>query len=118
MIRRRFLQLLAGAVVGTAAVLHIPGSVVGRTAIGRRAACDVLRKEYLDHVHRYGVEPQLLVAERDLFDAYGSELTANERFVSALSPRDAYNALLPEHMLFKGTKVVASPRAGWSVRCW
>lgn len=118
MIRRRFLQLLAGTVIGTAAALNIPGRVLAKTAIGRRSACEVIRRCYLDHLAQYGVEPQLLVAEKDLYDAFGDELASNLRFIERLSPREAYDAFLPEHRLFKHSRVVSSPRPGWAITAW
>lgn len=118
MIRRRFLQLLAGGVIGTAATLHLPGSLLAKTAIGRRSALEYIRRAYLEHCATHRAPPQLLVAERDLYDAFGDELQANERFVAKLSLREQYEALAPEHMLFKGSRIVPSPRRGWALQCW
>ncbi len=113
--RRRFVQLFAGGIIGTAAVLHLPGKLVAKTRVGRESACVLLRRAWFDHYQKTGWPPERLIVGRDLYEAFGDELVANERFISRLGDRDAYNGWIPEHMLFKGGRV--EPRgAGWTIR--
>jgi hypothetical protein len=104
--RRRFLQLLAGGVVGTAAVLHAPGWVLSSTRPGRRLACEYLRGQYLAFVQAHHSPPYRIIVGRDLFEALERELVFNERFIESLSTlREQYEALAPEHLLFKAARV-------------
>lgn len=113
--RRRFVQLFAGGIIGTAAALHLPGSLVARTDLGRRSACELLRRAWLGYYEVHHREPSRLIVGRDLFDAFGEELTVNQRFTSAMSDADAYNHWIPERWLFKNSRVQASARAGWTI---
>jgi hypothetical protein len=114
--RRRFLQLLAGGVVGTAAALHAPGWVLSSTAPGRKLACEYLRTQYLAFVQLHHKAPYRIVVGKDLYDAFEGELVANERFIEKLSTlREQYEALSPEHLLFKAARVQwLGP--GWDVQ--
>lgn len=120
MIRRRFLQLLVGGVIGTAATLRLPGALVGKTAIGRRSACEYVRRAFNEYCDTHHGPPYMLVLEHDLYDALDSELVANQRYVVSgrLTPREAYEALMPEHMLFKGSRVQRGSRRGWGMALW
>lgn len=113
--RRRFVQLFAGGIIGTAAALHLPGTLVAKADIGRRSACEMLRRAWLDHYTRTKREPVVMLVGRDLYDAFGDELTANARFVSQLPARDAYAAMYPEHLLFKGGRVHRGIVGGWRI---
>lgn len=114
--RRRFVQLFAGGIIGTAAALHLPGTLVAKTDLGRRSACEMLRRAWLDHYTRTKREPVVMLVGRDLYDAFGEELTANERYVlSARSARDAYALMYPEHLLFKGGRVHRGIVGGWKI---
>jgi hypothetical protein len=113
--RRRFLQLLAGGVVGTAAVLHAPGWILSSTRPGRRLVCEYLRGEYLAFVRAHGTPPYRIEVGRDLFEALEQELVANERFIETLPTlRERYEATAPEHLLFKATRVLPTG-SGWDV---
>lgn len=113
--RRRFVQLFAGGIIGTAAALHLPGTLVAKTDLGRRSACELLRRAWLDHYERTHTQPVAMLVGRDLYDAFGEELIVNERYVSRLPARDAYAAMYPEHLLFKGGCVHRSVVGGWKI---
>jgi hypothetical protein len=113
--RRSFLQLLAGGIVGTAAVLHAPGWVLSSTKPGRRLACEYLRGQYLAFVQAHQKPPYRIEVCRDLFEALEHELVANERFIERLPTlRAKYEAMLPEHLMFKAARVLPTG-SGWDV---
>jgi hypothetical protein len=114
--RRRFLQLLAGGVVGTAAVLHAPGWILSSTKPGRRLACEYLRGQYAAFAVAHRKAPYRIEVGKDLFEALEQELVANERFIERLPTlREQYEAMLPEHLLFKAARVLPTG-PGWTVQ--
>lgn len=110
--RRGFLGLLATGTVTACLATKIPTAWLPE-AIQTRAACEFLRQKVNDWLGKYGWDypPKVIVADGALFDAYDSELVANERFVLArMEPRPG------ERMLtFKGIPVRRSAIAtnGW-----
>lgn len=109
--RRAFLQRFGVGVVGALALAHVPAAVVKAVGLqepARRYACEYLRKIYNSHAagdHRK--HPRVMHAGRDLFEAFESEITACERFVS--NDREFAGT---RHLAFKGAKLICSG-TGW-----
>ena len=115
--RRAFLQKLGIGLVATAALAHIPASVIKRSEwleqAGQRWASEKLYAKWLAVVGRTGGDPHLFRVSRDFLDLYESELQAMTRFVPYTVEPPKYRSLM-----FRGIIVREDPGVhGYDIAC-
>jgi hypothetical protein len=109
--RRTFLRRFTTGVVATAALAHIPASVVkmvGLDEAAERYALKHLTKLYNDHYKAHKRVPREFEVGKEFFEAMESEIVANMRF-------SASDEFARRNLAFKTAKVVAGGN-GWYAR--
>ena len=102
--RRTFLTRLGVGIVATAALAHIPASVIKSSewlaGSGRYWATKKLQALNFEYYNKTGRWPKEFIASRDFFDLFESELQAANRFVDKDDVKLGYTSLQ-----FKGAKL-------------
>lgn len=106
MTRRNFLTKLGIGLVATAALAHVPASLVKRSewlaASGQKWATQQLHNAWHKHYASMKRGPDFIRVSQNLYDLYESELIAVQRFVDK-----AEDNPIP-WLAFKGSRVTVS----------
>jgi len=110
--RRAFLGRVGVGLVGACLATKVSSAWLP-APVKSWAACEFLRREVNNWFARYGIDhpPKVIVADAALYDAFRSELTANQRFTAGPRFRENEGCLV-----FKGIPVRRSAMAsdtGW-----